>query len=69
MPLLEMNGLVARYGAANVLKGLSLEVAEGEIVALLGSNGAGKSTTLRSVSGLVSNLAGHLTFDGTSRSE
>ena len=66
MPLLEMEGLVARYGAADVLKGLTLEVAEGEIVALLGSNGAGKSTTLRSVSGLVPNLSGRLSFDGQS---
>ena len=66
MPLLEMEGLVARYGAADVLKGLTLEVAEGEIVALLGSNGAGKSTTLRSVSGLVPSLSGRLSFGGTS---
>ena len=66
MPLLELKGLTARYGAADVLKGLSLEVAEGEIVALLGSNGAGKSTTLRSISGLVPNLSGGLTYDGQS---
>ena len=66
MPLLELKGLTARYGAADVLKGLSLEVAEGEIVALLGSNGAGKSTTLRSISGLVPNLLGGLNYDGES---
>ena len=66
MPLLEMERLVARYGAADVLKGLTLEVVEGEIVALLGSNGAGKSTTLRAVSGLVPNLSGRLVFDGVS---
>jgi branched-chain amino acid transport system ATP-binding protein len=66
MPLLEITGLRARYGAADVLKGLDLEVGEGEIVALLGSNGAGKSTTLRSISGLVPNVSGSLTFAGQS---
>ena len=66
MPLLELNRLRARYGAADVLKDLSLTVEDGEIVALLGANGAGKSTTLRSISGLVPNLAGALTFDGRS---
>jgi branched-chain amino acid transport system ATP-binding protein len=66
MPLLELSGLQARYGAAPVLKGLDLVVEEGEIVALLGSNGAGKSTTLRAISGLVPNLSGHLTFAGQS---
>ena len=53
MKLLEIADLVARYGAGDVLKGIDLDVDEGEIVALLGSNGAGKSTTLRSISGLV----------------
>ena len=66
MPLLELAGLVARYAAAPVLKGLNLAVEEGEIVALLGANGAGKSTTLRSISGLVPNLTGHLSFAGQS---
>jgi len=66
MPLLELGGLVARYGAADVLKELSLVVEEGEIVALLGSNGAGKSTTLRAISGLVPNLSGRLMFGGQS---
>ena len=66
MPLLELGGLVARYAAADVLKGLDLVVAEGEIVALLGSNGAGKSTTLRAISGLVPNVSGRLVFGGQS---
>lgn len=66
MKLLEIEGLVARYGAGDVLKGLTLDVAEGEIVALLGSNGAGKSTTLRAISGLVPNLAGAIRFQGAS---
>ncbi len=65
-PLLELGDLHARYGAGEVLKGLTLQVYEGEIVALLGSNGAGKSTTLRSISGLVPNVAGRLTFAGKS---
>ena len=66
MKLLELAGLSARYGAAEVLKGLDLVVNEGEIVALLGSNGAGKSTTLRSISGLVPTLSGTLNFAGQS---
>ena len=66
MKLLELAGLSARYGAAEVLKGLDLVVNEGEIVALLGSNGAGKSTTLRSISGLVPTLSGMLNFAGQS---
>lgn len=64
MKLLEMDGLHARYGAGEVLKGLSLHVDEGEIVALLGANGAGKSTTLRAISGLVPHVSGTLTFAG-----
>ena len=66
MSLLELNGLVARYGAADVLKDLSVTVDEGEIVALLGSNGAGKSTTLRAISGLVPHVTGRLAFAGQS---
>ncbi len=64
--LLELTGLIARYAAADVLKGLTLEVDEGEIVALLGANGAGKSTTLRAISGLVPNVTGRLMFGGQS---
>jgi branched-chain amino acid transport system ATP-binding protein len=64
MRLLELSGLRARYGAAEVLHGLDLVVEEGEIVALLGANGAGKSTTLRAISGLVSQVAGSLRFAG-----
>ena len=66
MKLLEIKGLVARYGAGDVLRGLNLTVDEGEIVALLGSNGAGKSTTLRAISGLVANLSGDIVFAGKS---
>jgi branched-chain amino acid transport system ATP-binding protein len=66
MKLLEIKGLTARYNAGDVLKGLDLTVEEGEIVALLGSNGAGKSTTLRSISGLVPHIGGSITFAGQS---
>lgn len=66
MPLLEIGDLHARYGAAEVLKGLNLDVEEGEIVALLGANGAGKSSTLRAISGLVPHVTGTLRFDGQS---
>ena len=50
--LLEVSELHTHYGSIEALKGVSLEVAEGEVVTLIGSNGAGKSTTLRSISGL-----------------
>jgi branched-chain amino acid transport system ATP-binding protein len=53
MPLLELEQLEARYGAVRALHGLSLTVDEGTIVALLGANGAGKTTALRAISGLV----------------
>ena len=66
MKLLELNGIEAGYGAGPVLKGLTIEVGEGEIVALLGSNGAGKSTTLRSISGLVPNITGDIVLNGKS---
>jgi len=68
MPLLEIVGLTARYGAGDVLKGIDLAVEDGEIVALLGANGAGKSTTLRSISGLVPHVAGRILLAGTALS-
>src|SRR6202011_2278454 len=52
------------YGAIEALKGVSLEVEEGEVVTLIGSNGAGKSTTLRSISGLTPASAGRVSFAG-----
>ena len=66
MKLLELTGLRARYGAADVLRGLDVTVEEGEIVALLGANGAGKSTTLRAISGLVPQVSGTVQFAGQS---
>ena len=66
MKLLEISGLTASYGGGDVLKSLDLSVDEGEIVTLLGSNGAGKSTTLRTLSGLVPNVKGSIRYAGES---
>ncbi len=66
MKLLELQNLTARYGAGDVLKGIDIDVDDGEIVALLGANGAGKSTTLRSISGLVPNVTGDIRLGGKS---
>src|SRR6201989_3286168 len=63
MPLLELNGVVAAYGKVEVLKSLTLTVEQGEIVALLGANGAGKSTTLRTISGLIKPQAGAILLE------
>jgi len=64
MALLEVEGLVARYGRITALEDVSLSVGEGEIVTLIGANGAGKTTTLRSISGLVRPAAGTIRFAG-----
>jgi len=64
--LLELDHTVAAYGKVEALKGLSLHVEEGEIVALLGANGAGKSTTLRTISGLTKPQSGAVRFLGQS---
>ncbi|HEY2256081.1 MAG TPA: ABC transporter ATP-binding protein [Variovorax sp.] len=66
MPLLSLEGLVVRYGEIEALRGLSLAIEAGEVVTLLGANGAGKSTTLRAISGLLKPAAGELSFDGRS---
>ena len=66
MALLELEEMVATYGNVVALKGLSLTVGAGEIVALLGANGAGKSTTLRVISGLMPPVSGSLRFAGRS---
>jgi branched-chain amino acid transport system ATP-binding protein len=62
MPLLEVSGLIAGYGAISAVKGIDLSVDEGEIVTLIGSNGAGKSTTLRAISGIIRARSGRITF-------
>ena len=64
MALLEVADIRTRYGAIEALKGVSLTVEEGEVVTLIGSNGAGKSTTLRSISGLTPASSGKITFGG-----
>jgi len=64
MALLEVQEIHTFYGNIEALKGVSLTVQEGEIVTLIGSNGAGKSTTLRSISGLSPARSGEIRFDG-----
>ena len=64
MPLLEVEEIVTAYGSIEALKGVTLNVEEGEVVTLIGSNGAGKSTTLRSISGLTPPKSGSIRFRG-----
>jgi len=64
MALLEVNDLVSGYGSLEVLHGISLDVAEGEIVSVLGANGAGKTTFLRAVSGVLDTWSGTVRLDG-----
>lgn len=64
MALLTLSGIRVQYGSVEALHGIDLKVDEGEIVALLGANGAGKSTTLLSISGLVRPSDGEILFDG-----
>jgi branched-chain amino acid transport system ATP-binding protein len=63
-PLLALHDVTARYGDVQVLWGVTLAVREGEIVVLVGANGAGKSTTLKTISGVVSATGGEILFDG-----
>jgi len=62
--MLSVRGLHAYYGRAHILADVALEVTTGEVVVLLGRNGAGKSTTLKSIIGLVRPAAGEIVFDG-----
>src|SRR3954453_23978584 len=64
MAMLELHDIHTFYGSIEALKGISLEVNEGEIVTLIGANGAGKSTTLRSISGLTPPRLGSIKFEG-----
>ena len=64
MKMLKIDNLVVAYGGIEALKGISLEVEEGKIVTLIGANGAGKSTTLRTVMGLVKPKQGMITYMG-----
>ncbi|MER3452575.1 MAG: ABC transporter ATP-binding protein, partial [Acidimicrobiia bacterium] len=63
-PLLEVKGLEVAYGSVQVLFGVDMEVQRNEIVALLGTNGAGKSTVLKAICGLVKPIGGRVVFDG-----
>jgi branched-chain amino acid transport system ATP-binding protein len=63
--MLELKGVISGYGAIEALKGIDLRIEKGEIVTLIGANGAGKSTTLRSITGLVVPTAGEILFEGT----
>ena len=64
--MLELKSIESFYGKIQALKGITLEVPEGGIVAILGANGAGKSTTLKTISGLVQPLRGQILFQGKS---
>ena len=63
-PHLTVRGLEVRYGAIQALRGIDLTVGRGEVVALIGANGAGKTSTLRAVSGMLKPSAGEITLDG-----
>ena len=62
--MIRLSGVSASYGTVAAIRGIDIEVGEGEAVGLLGANGAGKSTTLRAISGLVKLTAGRITFAG-----
>ena len=64
-PILEVKNIFTNYGSIQALKGISLEVYPGEIVTLIGSNGAGKSTTLGSITGITPVSSGQIVFNGT----
>ena len=63
-PMLQVKGLKARYGEAQVLNGVTLEVFEGEVVSLLGRNGTGKSTTIKAIMGMVTVNGGNVYLEG-----
>ena len=64
-PLLSVRGLAAWYGESQILHGVDFDVPAGEVVTLLGRNGAGKSTTLKSIMGVLARREGSIVFDGT----
>ena len=64
LPVLKVNNLHVYYGAIHAIKGIALEVSEGEIVTLIGANGAGKSTTLNTIAGLLKPRQGTIAFEG-----
>ena len=64
MRLLHLDGVEVNYGAVRAVRGISLSVEQGEMVALLGANGSGKSTTLKAISGMVKPHAGRIEYEG-----
>ncbi len=64
MAMLEVNNLHVHYGVIEAIKGITFEVNKGEVIALIGANGAGKTTILHTVSGLISPSAGSVIFEG-----
>ena len=62
--LLEVKGLCVNYGKAEALRGISFRVNRGEVVALIGANGAGKTSTMKALSGLIVPFAGEIWFHG-----
>src|SRR5512147_2201746 len=64
MAMLELENVHSYYGNIHALKGISLTVEKGEIVTLIGANGAGKSTTLRSITGIMKPREGHIRLEG-----
>jgi branched-chain amino acid transport system ATP-binding protein len=64
MAMLEIRSLHAWYGASHVLQGIDIDVAQGELVCLVGRNGAGKTTTVKSVAGLIPKVRGSVQFEG-----
>ena len=64
VPVLDVKGLQAWYGESHILHGMDFQVRAGEVVTLLGRNGAGKSTTLKSIMGIIGKRRGSIMFDG-----
>lgn len=64
LPLLAIDDLRVSYGGIKAVKGISMQIAPSELVALIGSNGAGKSTTLKTLAGLLHPVSGHIQYDG-----
>ena len=69
MSMLSVENVEVYYGVINAIKGVSFEVNEGEIIALIGSNGAGKTTILHTITGLISPKSGNIIFENTDISE
>lgn len=64
MPFLKLEDVVVDYGSIHALKGINMELEYGEVVTMIGSNGAGKSTTMKAIMGMVKCMSGHIWYDG-----